>query len=99
MTDTQKVQSPLEMSDCPKTHTYIVAHDRFCSTCGGQDHEAHTCAVHKTVMCTFWTRGLCDRSPCTFAHGERELRSPGAARDVKVTRLAEFMFSVRHVYS
>jgi len=31
---------------------------------------------HKTRVCTFWLRGRCRRSPCSFAHGELELRDP-----------------------
>mmetsp|Transcript_43970 Transcript_43970/g.113201 ORF Transcript_43970/g.113201 Transcript_43970/m.113201 type:complete len:248 (-) Transcript_43970:189-932(-) len=29
----------------------------------------------KTRVCTFWLKGRCRRSPCSFAHGELELRN------------------------
>ena len=58
----------------------------ICFRCGQQGHVRSQCLMYKIRMCIHHEKGGCTDLNCTFAHGEKELRTPWRPRCVRVVK-------------
>ena len=69
------------MANTPTSRSQIT-----CFRCAEQGHYKSECFHWKTRICYHFNRGNCRDATCSFAHGEKEIRSPWMPRCVRVVK-------------
>jgi hypothetical protein len=58
-----------------------------CFRCGEQGHVKAECMIWKVRLCANFNNGLtCYSSECSFAHGDKELRTPWTPKCIRITK-------------
>ena len=69
------------MANTPTTRFQIT-----CFRCGEQGHYKSECFHWKTRLCWHNEHSICRDANCSFAHGEREIRTPWMPRCVRIVK-------------
>jgi len=80
----------VHMCVAPQSISPFIDNDRsalVCFRCGEVGHVRQHCLSHKVKLCYHHERGACRDEHCTYAHGEKELRTPWRPRCIRVVRV------------
>jgi hypothetical protein len=67
----------------------------ICFRCGQAGHFRYNCMTWKVKPCVhFQKNGECSERFCSFAHGEKELRTPWVTRCVRVVKEGGVLFCI-----
>lgn len=58
----------------------------ICFRCGETGHVRFQCLTFRVRMCSRFLNGGCSDRNCTYAHGEKQLRTPWKARCIRVIK-------------